>query len=246
MKKTKKFLSWLAAAAIVFNGASLSFAQSKRDVNDPVLREIINELSKKMPKFINKYGETVFVEDEPITRGALIAAIYEYDRRTKSPAETAVPAASQITKQELEALRAKVAALEKSGVSSAKPSSKSDGNVDMIALIADLEPNMPALLDNSLKQSKVFMDLQRQIASGGRASGKDSLGGRASSNKEIAEMHERLEQISIRLAIAETSLGSSNKNTKARGSSGGDSSGGAAIATISLGITMIAALFAAR
>ncbi|MCL1972048.1 MAG: hypothetical protein FWG57_03555 [Endomicrobia bacterium] len=214
MKKTKKFLSWLAAAAIVFNAASLSFAQSKRDVNDPVLREIINELSKKMPKFINKYGETVFVEDEPITRGALITAIYEYDRRTKSQSETAAPAVSQITKQEFEALRAKVAALEKSSAASAKSPSKSDGNVDMIALIADLEPNMPALLDNSLKQSKVFMDLQRQIAAGGRSSGKEGGVSYASVAQDIADMNAKLEQMSIRLSDAESALGSSNKTAK--------------------------------
>ena len=55
MKKTKKFFSWLAAAAVICNAFTPSFATAKRNVNDPVLREIINELSKKMPKFIDKY-----------------------------------------------------------------------------------------------------------------------------------------------------------------------------------------------
>jgi hypothetical protein len=209
MKKTKKFLSWLAAAAVICNMMSLSFAAAKRDVNDPVLREIINELSRKMPKFIDKYGETVFVEDEPITRGALISAIYEYDKRTKSAAGAveAAPATtgsvSQITKQEFDALRTKVTALEKSGVSSSGKSQKSGGNVDMIALIADLEPNMPMLLDNSLSNSKVFKSLQQQVASGGgKAAGNVSF----ASVKDVSDINGKLDLLTKRVTTAESSI----------------------------------------
>ena len=69
-----------------------------------------------MPKFIDKYGETVFVEDEPITRGSLISAIYEYDKRTKSTSSGAVAGDSgkvSITRQEFDTLKTKVASIEK-------------------------------------------------------------------------------------------------------------------------------------
>ncbi|MCL2144564.1 MAG: hypothetical protein FWH43_03615 [Endomicrobia bacterium] len=220
MKKTKKILSWLTAAAIVCNASSLSFAAVKRDVNDPVLREIINELSKKMPKFIDKYGETVFVEDEPITRGALISAIYEYDRRTKpsSAAEAAEPGGvSQITKQEFDALKAKVSSLEKSGAASAKASSKSEkssvGDVDMIALITNLEPNMPMLLDNSLNNSKVFKQLQQQIA-GAKPSGKDVS---YAPLKDVTDINSKLDILTKRVTTAETSIANSAKSSSDSG-----------------------------
>ena len=202
MKKSNKLLSWIVAAAIVCNMSSVSFAAAKRDVNDPVLREIINELSKKMPKFIDKYGETVFVEDEPITRGALISAIYEYDKRIKSATETPAAGVSTITKQEFDALKAKVSNIEKSGAASAKAATPSKGGtVDMIELIADLEPNMPMILDNSLNNSKVFKSLQQQIAGGGsgKSSGKDN-------SKEINDMNSKIDTLAKRVDSAELGI----------------------------------------
>jgi hypothetical protein len=52
---------------------SLCFA-AKRDVQDPVLREIINNFGNKIPKFTNKYGYSVFVQDGSVTRADLITA----------------------------------------------------------------------------------------------------------------------------------------------------------------------------
>ncbi|MDR1195022.1 MAG: hypothetical protein LBL00_00925 [Endomicrobium sp.] len=216
MKKIKKIISWLAAAAIVCNACSFSFAATKRDVNDPVLREIINELSRKIPKFIDKYGETVFVEDEPITRGALISAIYEYDKRTKTSTEEAVPV-SQITRQEFDALRAKITTLEKSKAAPAAAKS-SGGNIDIIALIADLEPNMPMLLDNSLKNSKVFKSLQQQVAEGGvKPLPKDAVS-YAAVSKDMKDMNVKLEQFSKRLDSTEANV---SKTLKAQSAAEG-------------------------
>lgn len=210
MKTTKKIMSWLLAAAIICNAVSFSFAAAKRDVNDPVLREIINELSKKMPKFIDKYGETVFVEDEPITRGALISAIYEYDRRTKSSNDASPSAGvSQITRQEFDSLKTKVTTLEKSGVSAkTAPVKASSGSVDMVALIADLEPNMPMILDNSLNNSKVFKTLQQQVASGGKTTNVNYA-----SNKDVTDINTKLDLLTKRVTTAETNLASGTKTS---------------------------------
>ncbi|MDR2426055.1 MAG: hypothetical protein LBD46_02575 [Endomicrobium sp.] len=218
MKKTKKIISWLAASVIICNMCSFSFAAVKRDVNDPVLREIINELSRKMPKFIDKYGETVFVEDEPITRGALLSAIYEYDKRVKSSitAEEAVSSVStesisQITRQEFDALRAKIMTLEKSRSASSPASKSSSGSVDMVALISDLTPNMPMLLDNSLNNSKVFKSLQQQVTAGGsKSSSQDGISYMAS--KEFKEINIKLDGLSKRLDLAESSSLSASRD----------------------------------
>lgn len=211
MKKTKKIMSWLLAAAIVCNACSFSFAAAKRDVNDPVLREIINELSKKMPKFIDKYGETVFVEDEPITRGALISAIYEYDKRTKASgvaeASSSAGSVSQITRKEFDSLKTKVASLEKSGTTAAKPPARTvDGNVDIVALIADLEPNMPMILDNSLNNSKVFKALQQQVASN-KPSGKETF----ASTKDVTDINTKIDLLTKRVNTAESNITSGTK-----------------------------------
>lgn len=208
MKKTKKFFSWLAAAAVICNAFTPSFAAAKRDVNDPVLREIINELSKKMPKFIDKYGETVFVEDEPITRGALISAIYEYDRRTKPSAAAAVSGGTlQVQRQEFDSLKAKVASLEKGKSQASSAKAPSSGKVDMVALIAELQPNMPVLLDNSLNSSQVFKSLRQQVADA--SSGKQAY----ASVKEVKEINTKIEHLAKRVASAEDSISGDAKSS---------------------------------
>jgi hypothetical protein len=54
--------------------------------------------------------------------------------------------------------------LKKNGrIASAPASPKSKGSTDIVRIIADFEPNMPMLLDNSLKYSKVFNELQQQV-----------------------------------------------------------------------------------
>lgn len=226
--KTNKILSCLIAAALICNVASPAFSAAKRDVNDPVLREIINELSKKMPKFIDKYGETVFVEDEPITRGSLISAIYEYDKRIKGAAG-AVAAESagktSITRQEFDALKNKVAAIEKKTPDTAAVSAKAEitrqefdvlrnkvttiektppssgGKIDSIALMATLEPNMPALIDKNLKNSKAFKDLQQQVAVSGKSTGASPASVTAF-NKEMEEINKKLDSLTERVNTA--------------------------------------------
>jgi len=167
--KINKILSLLSTAALLAASSSPAFSAAKRDVNDPVLREVINELSKKMPKFIDKYGETVFVEDEPITRGTLIQAIYEYDKRAggaAAPASGEQQSGSLITRQEFDDLKSRVASLRKQ--QSAAPEK---ATIDTAAVMAEIQPNMPQLVDSSLKNSKVYKELQQQIANAKNAGG---------------------------------------------------------------------------
>lgn len=229
--KINKLLSLAVSAFLIFN-ASAVFAAAKRDVTDPVLREMINEFSKKMPKFIDKYGETVFVADEPVTRGSLLSAFYEYDKRLKT---SPLDVSATVSKQDFDALKNKVTLLEKS--SSTAQGKASGGSIDTVKLISELEPNMPTLLDNSLKNSKVFRELQSQVSTGGgRGTGTGGSGNYASINKEIVDLNERVDMLSKKL---DSNAGVSSEEKSS-------SMSGATIATISLGITMIAALFVAR
>jgi hypothetical protein len=190
----KKLIRFIISLAIITNVSASIFADQKRDVRDPVLREIINELGGKMPKFTNKYGDSVFVADEPLTRGSFISALYEYDKkiRGKASESPADPNGQLISKREFDLLKNKVSSLEKTGVSAGKGGIAK--NIDIVAIISDLEPNMPMLLDNSLKSSKVFKELQQQILSG--SGGKDSSSFSSSlSPKELSEMKRVLGQI---------------------------------------------------
>ena len=111
----KKFLSVALSVFMLVSMVDFSFA-AKKDVADPVLQEIIAELSDRMPRFINKYGAAIFVADEQITRGALLQALYEFDKKSSSSSSAAVSSASSsgvISKKDYDALNAKVAALEK-------------------------------------------------------------------------------------------------------------------------------------
>ena len=229
----KKFVSWIVAAALVFSYSPL-FAQEKKDVTDPVLREMINSLSTKMPRFINKYGANVFVEDEPITRGSLVAAFYEYNKNSQSAAPAVQHASSDVTRQEFDALKSKVASISSSGGSS----KSSGGRIDTITLISELEPNMPVLLDNTLKSSKVFRELQQQVYANSKSG---SSGGSYSGDSELSAKVAYLSRKVERLEAANP-----NARLTTSSSSSSDSSGAGRIAAISLGITMIAALFVAR
>ena len=51
----KKFFSVAISSFLLFSMVDFSFAV-KKDVNDPVLQQIISELNDRMPRFINKYG----------------------------------------------------------------------------------------------------------------------------------------------------------------------------------------------
>lgn len=164
-----KLISCLLAAIMILGNSSFVQSAEKKDVSDPVLREIIAELSTTMPRFINKYGSTVFVSDEQITRASLLQALYEYNKNKSSSASAVTPSSNIgfVSKEDFNALKSKVSALEKKslgGTTTAKSSSVSS-NLDIIQLMNDLEPNMPMLLDNSLQNSKVFRDLQKKVDS---------------------------------------------------------------------------------
>ncbi|MCL2390257.1 MAG: hypothetical protein FWC88_02390, partial [Endomicrobia bacterium] len=205
--KIKKMISLFVAAVMTVNAAPV-FSAVKRDVNDPVLREIINEFSTKMPKFIDRYGETVFVEEEPVTRGSLLQALYEYDKRTRSAVASLSADASKtfITRQEFDSLKNKISSFEKKG-------GKSSDGVDIVQLISDLTPNMPMLLDSSLKNSKVFRELQQQVESGGGSGFKGS----ASLLKNIDSLNVKVDMLSKRMDLTSNQIAGLSKTGPNKG-----------------------------
>jgi hypothetical protein len=278
----KKIFSFILVSLFGLNlHLSLCFAV-KRDVQDPVLREIINEFGNKIPKFTNKYGDSVFVQDGAVTRADLIKALYEYDKRTKEAANAPAGMNLQtISRNEFEDLRHKIAMLEKNGrIASAPASSKSKGGTDIVRIIADLEPNMPMLLDNSLKYSKVFNELQQQV---NYEEGYTVSKGSPISKKELAEIRKTLAQLQsdyiaiskkidkLNSSLPETERYDKNKNVELVriskqlnemkktisenhhaqyydnfGSSSSGSKNTGKLAGVSLGLSMIAALFVSR
>ena len=162
-----KLISCFLAAVMIFANSSFVFSADKKDVADPVLKEMISELSTTMPRFINKYGSNVFVSDEQITRASLIQALYEYNKnRASSGSAAPVSNIGFVSKDDFNLLKNKVSALEKKAIGSGSVASSSiSSNLDIIQVMNDLEPNMPMLLDNSLQNSKVFRDLQKKVDS---------------------------------------------------------------------------------
>ena len=312
----KKLTTLLLALLISANG--VAFATPKRDVADPALREIITQLQPRMPRFIDKYGANVFVADEPITRGSLLSALYEFDAKTRVQQGQA---ASAISRQEFDALRTRLVAVENRAPASAAAGRAASAQVDVIALVNELQPNMPMLLDASLNNSRVFQELRTQVAAGGTAGDgagvsqaavsdinariaslnqkvdnlaaanvQGAAGARQPTQREIADIQNSLAALSARIAEFERSgvAGATPSNiarmremdaqiadirntvanvptsrdidrlerrlntiTPAKGGAAasspeGDSSNTATIAKISLGITMVAALFVAR
>ena len=84
-KTTKATLAVCAGAVIVCAAFMPGRAEPKKDVSDPVLNEIIQNFGPRMPRFIDKHGKDVFVTDAPVTRGGLMFALYEYDKSLKLP-----------------------------------------------------------------------------------------------------------------------------------------------------------------
>lgn len=166
----KKFLSVLVSTLFLLNTVEFAFAD-KKDVADPALQAIITELGSRMPRFINKYGASVFVADEQITRGSLLQALYEFDKKSSS---SGASSAGVISKKDYDALTLKVVSLEKKLQSSSGKSS-SGGSADIVEIMNDLEVNLPTMLDNTLSSSKVFKNLEAQVKAGG--SGTASGGG---------------------------------------------------------------------
>lgn len=226
----KKCLSIFIATFLLLNMVSgVSFA-AKKDVADPVLQEIISELSSKMPRFINKYGAAIFVADEQITRGTLLQALYEYDKKASSGASSSsVSSAGVISKKDYDALNAKVIALEKkvkSGAgTTAVASSKSSKSAELVDIMEDLEVNMPMLLDNTLENSKVFKALEKKVnaASSGNVAVASSMDADVSlpsgSQKSLATLQRNIISLNKKVDAVELSLASIQNGTTSVASS---------------------------
>ncbi|MDD3922381.1 MAG: hypothetical protein PHY39_02460 [Endomicrobiaceae bacterium] len=207
----KKQISIALTVLMFFNTTAL-FAVDKKDISDPVLRQIISELGSKMPRFVDKYGENVFVADEQITRGALITALYEYDKKMSL-------GGSSVSKKDLDLLNTRLTALEKNTSPKGLGAPRNAVDVDIIKVMNDLEPNMPMLLDNSLENSKVFKALQQRVemvgsdtasSSAPLATSKTSTLALANIQKDIANLNKRIDDFGLSLASAKTG---SNKLT---------------------------------
>ncbi|MDD5102739.1 MAG: hypothetical protein PHH62_07155, partial [Endomicrobiaceae bacterium] len=207
----KKQISIALTVLMFFNTTAL-FAVDKKDISDPVLRQIISELGSKMPRFVDKYGENVFVADEQITRGALITALYEYDKKMSL-------GGSSVSKKDLDLLNTRLTALEKNTSPKGLGAPRNAVDVDIIKVMNDLEPNMPMLLDNSLENSKVFKALQQRVemvgsdtasSSAPLATSKTSSLALANIQKDIANLNKRIDDFGLSLASAKTG---SNKLT---------------------------------
>lgn len=219
----KKILSVLVAVFMFVNTAGTCFA-AKKDVGSPALQQIISELSSRMPGFINKYGAAVFVADENITRGTLLEALYEFDKRaSSSSAGSSAASEGVVSKKDYDALNAKVIALEKRLKTGAGGTSGSKSqSVDLVEIMDDLEVNMPMLLDNTLADSKVFKALEKKVnaaggtavaASGSTASGSVSQAALTSLQKNVATLTKKVDDV-------ELSLASVKKSGSAKGSKG--------------------------
>jgi len=219
----KKFLSVLVTVFMFVNMFSNCFA-AKKDVADPVLQQIISELSSRMPRFINKYGAAVFVADENITRGALLQALYEFDKKSSASSSASSDASvGVVSKKDYDALNAKVIALEKKiragGVSSGS-SSKSQ-SVDLVEIMDDLEVNMPMLLDNTLADSKVFKALEKKVNAAGGAAVASTSGSTASSSVSqtaLTSLQKNVAALTKKVDDVELSLASVKKSGSAKGS----------------------------
>jgi len=205
----KKQISVMVSLAIILVSGTPLFSADKKDVADPVLKEVINELSPKMPRFIDKYGPNIFVSDEQVTRSALLLALYEYDKRNSA----ASLSANFVSKKDFDSLNTRVSVIEKSGQTGKSSASSAGTSVDMIKLMNDLDPNMPMLLDNNLANSKVFKDLQKKVDMMGLASSSGS-GQQPVSNVAMVNMKTDISNLSKRIEAFEMSSKSAGSNVK--------------------------------
>ncbi len=215
----KKFLSVAISLFLLLSMVDFSFA-AKKDVTDPVLQQIISELNDRMPRFINKYGAAVFVADEQITRGALLQALYEFDKKSSgSSTSSSVSSADVISKKDYDALNAKVVALEKKLRNGGSGSGGGGSSVDIIQVMNDLEPNMPMILDNTLSSSKVFKDLEAKVNSGTISSGAAASSGGVS-QALVTSLQRNVSELSNKVNSMETTL-AKKTDSKTNGSSAG-------------------------
>lgn len=211
----KKFLSVAMSVFMVFSMVDVAFA-AKKDVADPVLQQIITELSDRMPRFINKYGVAVFVADEQITRGALLQALYEFDKKSSSAkASSSVSFAGVISKKDYDALNAKVLALEKKmKIPSGSTSGGSSAEIDIVQVMNDLEPNMPMMLDNSLSSSKKFKELEAKVKAVASGTSSNIGSGPNVSQTAIAGLQKDISELNAKINNVELSLASTKKTDK--------------------------------
>ncbi|MDD5021185.1 MAG: hypothetical protein PHR82_03490 [Endomicrobiaceae bacterium] len=200
----KKQISIMLSLSIMLLSGTPLFSADKKDVADPILKEVINELSPKMPRFVDKYGPSIFVSDEQVTRAGLILALYEYDKRNS----VASLSANFVSKRDFDLLSTRLSFIEKSG----GKSSGSGSSVDMIKLMNDLDPNMPMLLDNNLANSKVFKDLQKKVDMMGLSASSGS--GQSVPNVALVNMKTDINNLSKRIETFEMSSKSTNYTGK--------------------------------
>jgi BMFP domain-containing protein YqiC len=274
MKKQIKICLAFCAGALIANFAGgFGYAETKKDVSDPVLNEIIQNFDSKMPRFINKHGKDVFVADAPVTRGSLMLALYEYDKSLRIPRKDAA------SKQEIEELSARLNALESGSANRPRKQEESEkASLDITEIINDLMPNMPVLLDNSLNNSKVFSGLRQEISNlksqdGGQFAAnldqtRDELqaltkkvdameqsapvytGGNPGQvsqyiKKDLELTRTQLAKLERRISRIENTNESGTGSTT-RSSSEDAKSNTSVMAKISMGLSMVAALFIAR
>ncbi|GAB1401414.1 hypothetical protein MASR1M68_03250 [Elusimicrobiota bacterium] len=202
----------LSLSVMLLNGTPL-FSADKKDVADPILKEVINELSPKMPRFIDKYGPNIFVSDEQVTRAGLILALYEYDKRNS----VAGISANFVSKKDFDLLNSRLSVIEKSGPGKG---SSSGASVDMIKLMNDLDPNMPMLLDNNLANSKVFKDLQKKVDMMGLSASSSS--GQSVSNVALVNMKTDIDNLNKRIETFEMTSKQQSLGAKDSGKSSKD------------------------
>ena len=201
----KKFLSVAISLFLLLSVVDFSFA-AKKDVADPVLQQIISELNDRMPRFINKYGAAVFVADEQITRGALLQALYEFDKKS-SGSSSSVSTADVISKKDYDALNAKVVALEKKlRNGGGSTSGGGSASIDIVQVMNDLEPNMPMILDNTLSSSKVFRDLEAKVKSGSGGASATVSGSGGVSQAVVTSLQRNVSELSTKVNNMETIL----------------------------------------
>jgi hypothetical protein len=198
--RTAVFLSEMIVSSMLLNTGAL-YAETRKDISDPVLQEVVTSFSLRMPRFVDKHGQSIFVSDEPITRSSLMLALYEYDKSLK------IPRKDFASKQEIEELRAKLALLEKGETRASQTAAASTGGskLDITQVINDLQPNMPVLLDNSLNNSRVFASLKEELNNLQAASAVPSQGYSSVSSAEVKLLTQRLDRM-------ERSAGSTVRN----------------------------------
>jgi hypothetical protein len=193
----KKIIIFIAFCAGIFlAGISGTFicAETKKDVSDPVLNEIIQSFGPRMPRFIDKHGKEVFVTDEPVTRGSLMLALYEYDKSLK------IQKKDFASRQEFDELKSRLNLIENTvnGETASKFRKQDEAKKtpsDTTEIINDMMTNMPSLLDNSLNNSKVFMSLKDEVMNSKSQSGEQLKTNLDQTNSELHELKQKIDDI---------------------------------------------------